>query len=65
MAIWMVLVVDLSVQGCTLSTRVNYFLPISKHELIYVTIAISANNFVEMIRFFMTLILNVDESELP
>jgi Gly-Xaa carboxypeptidase len=27
--------------------------------------AIKISNFVEMIRFFTTLILNVDESELP
>jgi Gly-Xaa carboxypeptidase len=41
------------------------FLPFTKRILHDFMTAIKISNFVEMIRFFTTLILNVDESELP
>jgi hypothetical protein len=67
MAIQMVMAVDPSARGCTLSTRVSLSssFPLAKHRVdIYFMIAITISSFVEMIRFFTTLILNVDESEL-
>jgi len=50
--------------ACTQSTKVHFsnrFLKIKAD----CSPAISADNFIEIIRFFTTLILNVDESSLP
>ena len=61
----MVLVVGPSVQACTLSTRVRQYSSFFEMGVdMHFTIAISIGSFVEMIRFFTTLILNADESEL-
>jgi hypothetical protein len=67
MAIQTVLGVEASFLGYTPSTRVR--LDISPCPQTYLMhdfmTAIKISNFVEMIRFFTTLILNVDESEMP